>query len=157
MTYQALGFIPSWSFCGCPVPQLGVSKFVPSIYHVGACITTILTNSECLLFLGSHVALRASRCRTWNILEHNCALRCQSNLVRHNFGSFDDKFAFNEKRKTRLLASAASEQPIESDPGAYHPQNRWKSMQNALDAFYRFSRPHTVIGTVRFKFNWMYS
>lgn len=104
-------------------------------------------------FLGSHVALRASRCRTWNILEHNCALRCQSNLVRHNFGSFDDKFAFNEKRKTRLLASAASEQPIESDPGACHPQNRWKSMQNALDAFYRFSRPHTVIGTVRFKFN----
>ena len=47
--------------------------------------------------------------------------------------------------------NAASEQSLESDPGAYRPKSIWDSPKNALDAFYRFSRPHTVIGTVKFK------
>lgn len=51
-----------------------------------------------------------------------------------------------------FLANSASEYPIESDPGtgAFTPKSPRKSVQDVLDAFYRFSRPHTVIGTVRF-------
>lgn len=96
---------------------------------------------------GSHVAVRASGCRAWNIQENYRVLKCQPNLLRHQAGRFSDKFALNHKRNTRYLVNAVSEQPNESDPGAYHPKSPGNSLQHAFDAFYRFSRPHTVIGT----------
>jgi len=42
---------------------------------------------------------------------------------------------------------AASGQPPESGP-----ESTSKSVRSTLDAFYRFSRPHTVTGTVKSKF-----
>lgn len=66
----------------------------------------------------------------------------QSSLVRHNISSFNEKFLLSRKRNTNQVASAISEHPIEPEPVI--PQS---SPPSALDAFYRFSRPHTVIGT----------
>ncbi|XP_075492385.1 homogentisate phytyltransferase 1, chloroplastic isoform X2 [Primulina tabacum] len=49
----------------------------------------------------------------------------------------------NSSRSLDSRVKSASEQSFESEP----PKNPWNSPQHALDAFYRFSRPHTVIGT----------
>jgi homogentisate phytyltransferase/homogentisate geranylgeranyltransferase len=43
----------------------------------------------------------------------------------------------------------ASRQPLPSEPEANDSANIWKPISSFLDAFYRFSRPHTVIGTVK--------
>ncbi|KAM7469200.1 hypothetical protein LguiA_007383 [Lonicera macranthoides] len=99
---------------------------------------------------GSHVALRVSRCRAWRVLEKCCDKRFQRQLVMHqNVGSFDKRYTLYPMRKTVHKANSTSEYPLESDPGtgAFTPKNPRKPVQDALDAFYRFSRPHTVIGT----------
>ncbi|XP_073305052.1 homogentisate phytyltransferase 1, chloroplastic isoform X2 [Primulina huaijiensis] len=49
----------------------------------------------------------------------------------------------NSSRSLDSRVKSASEQSFESEPS----KNPWNSPQHALDAFYRFSRPHTVIGT----------
>lgn len=49
----------------------------------------------------------------------------------------------DRKLKERFLVHASSEHPLESQPSK-SPRN---SVHDAVDAFYRFSRPHTVIGT----------
>lgn len=51
----------------------------------------------------------------------------------------------DRKLKERFLVHASSEHPLESQPS----KSPWNSVHDAVDAFYRFSRPHTVIGTVR--------
>ncbi|KAI7734407.1 hypothetical protein M8C21_011811, partial [Ambrosia artemisiifolia] len=81
-----------------------------------------------------HASFRASK--------HNKVIRSQSNFVRHNIGRFNRSFLLSRKHNTNIVASAVSEQPV--GPGDTSPQS---SLPNALDAFYRFSRPHTVIGT----------
>lgn len=89
-------------------------------------------SSSSLIPTGSfHVSLRASKLK-----------QSQSNLVRYNISSYNENFLLSRKRNTRHAANAASEQPMEPDTTS--PQN---SLPNALNAFYRFSRPHTVIGT----------
>ncbi|WOK92677.1 putative homogentisate phytyltransferase 1, chloroplastic [Canna indica] len=53
-------------------------------------------------------------------------------------------------RRTNVSShvNATSGQPLESQPEAYNCTSRWNTALASLDAFYRFSRPHTVIGTV---------
>ncbi|KVH93647.1 UbiA prenyltransferase family [Cynara cardunculus var. scolymus] len=85
-----------------------------------------------LISTGSfHVSLRASKLK-----------QSQPNLVRYSNGSFNESSLLSRKCNTRHVANAVSEQPME--PDSTNPQN---SLPNALNAFYRFSRPHTVIGT----------
>lgn len=62
------------------------------------------------------------------------------------------KSTIYQENNAKFLVHAASGQPFESESGAYNPESTSKSVKNALDAFYRFSRPHTVIGTVKSKF-----
>ncbi|MED6191534.1 hypoxanthine-guanine phosphoribosyltransferase, variant 2 [Stylosanthes scabra] len=45
------------------------------------------------------------------------------------------------------IVKAASGQSFESEPQALDSKRILSSVKNSLDAFYRFSRPHTVIGT----------
>ena len=40
---------------------------------------------------------------------------------------------------------------FESNPQAHDSKSIWDSIKDGLDAFYRFSRPHTIIGTVKLK------
>ncbi|KAK7291879.1 hypothetical protein RIF29_07384 [Crotalaria pallida] len=47
----------------------------------------------------------------------------------------------------KYVVKAASEHSFESESGAFDPKSIWVSVKDSLDAFYRFSRPHTVIGT----------
>ncbi|KAI3814728.1 hypothetical protein L1987_14372 [Smallanthus sonchifolius] len=93
-------------------------------------------SSSSLLSTGcQHVSLRASK--------HDRVIRSQSSSVRYNIGRVNKSFLLSRKQNTNhVVASAVSEQPVGPDDTS--PQS---SLPNALNAFYRFSRPHTVIGT----------
>ncbi|KAI8565843.1 hypothetical protein RHMOL_Rhmol03G0292200 [Rhododendron molle] len=87
------------------------------------------------------------RCRVQNMLEKYHTVKLQRGLVAQHVARNNEISSAYQSRSAKHIANAASSQPLESEPGAYHPKNPWESMQDALNAFYRFSRPHTVIGT----------
>ncbi|KAF5461740.1 hypothetical protein F2P56_017814 [Juglans regia] len=96
----------------------------------------------------SHLAIKFSRCGgACNILERQSDIRSQQHLLEHSTRSFEERTKFYKRRDKTCLVNAASGYPLESEPEACKPKSIWDSLKNSLDAFYRFSRPHTVIGT----------
>lgn len=86
-----------------------------------------------------HVSLKFSgKCHCTTLPQHYAFSRLKA--IKNNPVPFQ-----TTSRKQFAVASAG--RSLESDPGAYGPENIWNSLRDALDAFYRFSRPHTVIGT----------
>ncbi|XP_017698261.2 probable homogentisate phytyltransferase 1, chloroplastic isoform X2 [Phoenix dactylifera] len=70
--------------------------------------------------------------------------RSQGRLVRQTHG----KSTYHGRLHERSPINATSGHSIGSEPPeAYDSTNTWKSILSSFDAFYRFSRPHTVIGT----------
>lgn len=65
-------------------------------------------------------------------------------------GGIKYNLSLHRRGDTKYIVNAASEQPLESEPLSYQPKSLQGSLQDSLNAFYKFSRPHTVIGTVRF-------
>ncbi|CAA2991706.1 homogentisate phytyltransferase 1, chloroplastic [Olea europaea subsp. europaea] len=98
---------------------------------------------------GSRVAAQNCNCKALNNPENNYAmamrLQFHRQLATHkNVRSNDERIVLSSPRRTsKYLVNATSENSHESEPSKSH----WRSIQHALDAFYRFSRPHTVIGT----------
>ncbi|KAE8676620.1 putative homogentisate phytyltransferase 1 [Hibiscus syriacus] len=90
--------------------------------------------------------VQVSTCNSHNIIENFYTKRFQQHAVKHHARGIQETSTASQKSSTKFLAKATSGHPLESDPGAY-PNTPWNSVKNALDAFYRFSRPHTVIGT----------
>uniref|UniRef100_A0A2P2L3L4 Homogentisate phytyltransferase n=1 Tax=Rhizophora mucronata TaxID=61149 RepID=A0A2P2L3L4_RHIMU len=88
--------------------------------------------------------IEASCCTPVNILEGHCTVRVQQHRLKHPIGSIVKRFTINHGSDTKFSVHAASGQPFESDPGAYDPK---RTVLSSLHAFYKFSRPHTVIGT----------
>ncbi|XVF34177.1 hypothetical protein REPUB_Repub18cG0036000 [Reevesia pubescens] len=95
---------------------------------------------------GSSIGVQVPACNSNNIVEKFCALRFRRQIIKHHARGIQETSTAFQKRNTKFLVNATSDHPLESEPGAY-PKTTWNSVQNALDAFYRFSRPHTVIGT----------
>ncbi|KAL6965230.1 hypoxanthine-guanine phosphoribosyltransferase [Sarracenia purpurea var. burkii] len=124
-------------------PLIGSFHKSPSFlsFPVAADLTSLKTTS-----------VKVSRCRARNILRKYYVKKSQWQLVACHVGGSNGISVFYQTCNAKYIVNAASGQPFEPEPGAYHPMNPWKSVQDALNAFYRFSRPHTVIGTVRFKF-----
>ncbi|KAI3775309.1 hypothetical protein L1987_49880 [Smallanthus sonchifolius] len=71
------------------------------------------------------------------IIMYHASKHKQIIQTQHNIGRFKENFILSHKLNTKRVASAISDQPV-VDPDPQH------SLPNA---FYRFSRPHTVIGT----------
>ncbi|PIN04123.1 homogentisate phytyltransferase [Handroanthus impetiginosus] len=98
---------------------------------------------------GSQVAANVLKCKAFSNTEklHAIPLRLQlgrQNLLQLPARSIDKTFVtLNPKRGSRHIVKSASEHSFESEPS----KSPWRSVQQACDAFYRFSRPHTVIGT----------
>ncbi|RXH71562.1 hypothetical protein DVH24_018917 [Malus domestica] len=92
-------------------------------------------------------SVRVSRCRAWDILESYCGVGSQQHLFQRNTGGTKEKSTFYRGHDKKFLVNATAGNPLESEPEAYNPKSIWNSIKNAIDAFYRFSRPHTVIGT----------
>ncbi|KAM5553813.1 homogentisate phytyltransferase 1, chloroplastic [Rosa sericea] len=105
-------------------------------------------NLKKICFSGSYTAVSVSRCREWDILQRYCAvgpLHPQQRLKHHNTGTKENSTSY--RRHKKFLVNATAGHPLDSEPGAYNAKNVWNTLKNATDAFYRFSRPHTVIGT----------
>ncbi|KAE8678816.1 Homogentisate geranylgeranyltransferase [Hibiscus syriacus] len=93
-------------------------------------------------FPGSSV--RVPTCNSYSTIENFYTKRFQQHIVKHQ-GILETSTAFPESN-TKFRVKATSGHHLESEPGAYS-NTPWNSVKNALDSFYRFSRPHTVIGT----------
>ncbi|WOL17374.1 putative homogentisate phytyltransferase 1, chloroplastic [Canna indica] len=82
----------------------------------------------------------------------NTIVRCSAGGLKWdptNSGLRHNERNFAPKRNNELSqANATSGHPLGSEPEAYNLTSTWKSALGSIDAFYRFSRPHTVIGTV---------
>ncbi|CAI0427796.1 unnamed protein product, partial [Linum tenue] len=80
-------------------------------------------------------------------------LRFQRGRSRHRVKAIKER-SFSQPRshtKSLYVNATSGSQPLESEPGAYGgSKGVLDSVKNAVDAFYRFSRPHTVVGTVKF-------
>ena len=99
--------------------------------------------------IGSFIGVQVPTCKSYNIIEKFYTLRIRRPIVKHHArGNQETSTAF-QKSNTKFLVNATSGHPLESEPGAY-PKATWNYVKDALDAFYRFSRPHTIIGTVKF-------
>ncbi|WCJ42223.1 Homogentisate phytyltransferase 1 chloroplastic [Euphorbia peplus] len=84
-------------------------------------------------------AAKVSGCSSWNTLKHS--------PFRHNLRHSLQRSQLYSKNDANFTVHAASEQPFESEAEVYDTKSTSQHLHNALDAFYRFSRPHTVIGT----------
>lgn len=63
--------------------------------------------------------------------------------VQHHRSSAGSINSFHSRLKARFSVNASSDHPLEFESS----NSPLKSIQGTVDAFYRFSRPHTVIGT----------
>lgn len=80
-----------------------------------------------------------------------CGIQASRNLKKHctlQLNSAPQRSTFRQTHDRKWCLNAASEFPLESESGSNNSTSIWNSVKSAADAFYRFSRPHTVIGTV---------
>ena len=104
---------------------------------------------------GSIGAVEVCRCQGWGKLQTCCIVRFHQHSRNRHVGVLRtaERSLTYSKTAPKFKVYSASGQPLESEPGAYDPKNIRSSVKNGLDAFYRFSRPHTVIGTVKYEFS----
>jgi hypothetical protein len=76
-------------------------------------------------------------------------LRFWQPSLNHHCEGVEGQSKYQECNR-EFSVKAAPEQSFESEHPAFDPKNILDVVKNILDAFYRFSRPHTVIGTVEF-------
>ncbi|KAL9442383.1 hypothetical protein AB3S75_020814 [Citrus x aurantiifolia] len=99
-------------------------------------------------FPSFYKGLQVSRCKVWNIIDRTSVVKLERHHLKHHIRGAKDRSVCHQKIKIKHLANAASGHPLQSNqPDDYKPKSPLNSVINALDAFYRFSRPHTVIGT----------
>ncbi|KNA23057.1 hypothetical protein SOVF_027980 [Spinacia oleracea] len=92
-------------------------------------------------------SIQGSRCKEWSPLEGICSVKYQRYLVEGHTVTDQKKSILCPTNCRKRLVVACGGQPLESEPNVYDSKNLWNSVTSFLDAFYRFSRPHTVIGT----------
>nr|QDF82054.1 prenyltransferase PT2 [Clematis terniflora] len=93
---------------------------------------------------GPLVSNQVSKCIAWNDKEGFPLGKLWSCLSNHHIQC--KRSSLHKRHDKKGPVNATSGHSYESEPD-YNPKNLWKSTQPAIDAFYRFSRPHTVIGT----------
>ncbi|XP_021893132.1 homogentisate phytyltransferase 1, chloroplastic [Carica papaya] len=98
-------------------------------------------------FSSSNVGVQVSKCRSCSILQRYYAVRFQQNFKKQHDRGFEERSTLCLKNKTKFAVNATSSHSLESEPESHSSKSTWRSISNILDAFYRFSRPHTVIGT----------
>ena len=107
-----------------------------------------------MLAYHSHVLIEGSRPGALKISKRPSWVESESKShhVECVFRRHWEGYTFCQKKDNRIqIRNAASNQPFESESEVLHSKNYGDSVKSFLDAFYRFSRPHTVIGTVTFK------
>ncbi|XP_010688452.2 homogentisate phytyltransferase 1, chloroplastic isoform X1 [Beta vulgaris subsp. vulgaris] len=92
-------------------------------------------------------SIQGSRSKEWSFLERFCSVRFPRHLVGKQTVTGQKRSIVCPTYSRKRLVVACCGQPLESEPDVYDSKTLWNSLSNFLDAFYRFSRPHTVIGT----------
>ncbi|XP_010094206.2 homogentisate phytyltransferase 1, chloroplastic [Morus notabilis] len=100
-----------------------------------------------LLSNGSYVSYSVKSVREWNFIESQCTARFQPTIPKNCRKGSGLTSTFYQRQNKRFPVNATAGHPLESEPEAISSKDVWNSTKDALDAFYRFSRPHTVIGT----------
>ncbi|XP_038889435.1 homogentisate phytyltransferase 1, chloroplastic isoform X1 [Benincasa hispida] len=98
----------------------------------------------------NNVWLPSPRPGALKISKRHCCV--ESEYESHHFECVfrrhQERHTSYQKKDNRIqVRKAASNQPFETESGALSSKNYGDSIRSFLDAFYRFSRPHTVIGT----------
>ncbi|XP_042483051.1 homogentisate phytyltransferase 1, chloroplastic-like isoform X2 [Macadamia integrifolia] len=96
---------------------------------------------------GHHVPVQVSNRRSWTSLKAFNFEKLEGYPMNHYVRSIGLKSASYQKHGMKYVVNATSGHPVESEPEAYNSKDIWESIKTALNVFYRFSRPHTVIGT----------
>ncbi|KAK2358756.1 glycinol 4-dimethylallyltransferase [Trifolium repens] len=95
--------------------------------------------------IASSCAPKASRHK--RKIQNECnILRFWQPSLNHHCEGVEGQSKYQECNR-EFSVKAAPEQSFESEHPAFDPKNILDVVKNILDAFYRFSRPHTVIGT----------
>lgn len=110
-----------------------------------------VSNPVWILETGTYVKVNILRGKAWNILERCSIVKSHCPQIVHQHCRVAKRSTFNKSDSKRFLVNATSGH-IEPESDAYKRNNTSNPVTNAIDAFYRFSRPHTVIGTVKFAF-----
>ncbi|XP_031261317.1 homogentisate phytyltransferase 1, chloroplastic-like [Pistacia vera] len=113
---------------------LPLSSVSPSVFS-GRSSSCRSKNLKACHFPSSCDGVRVSRSKSWNILEKS--------RVR----AIEPGSTFHQRNNPKFLANSASGNPLDCEPEAYKPKSVSDMVTKAIDAFYRFSRPHTIIGT----------
>ncbi|XP_058754745.1 homogentisate phytyltransferase 1, chloroplastic-like [Vicia villosa] len=93
----------------------------------------------------SSCAPKASR-HKWNIQkEYNILQFWKPSLSLYCKGT--EGGSTHRECNRKFIVKAAPEQSFESEQPDFDSKNFLDAVKNSIDAFYRFSRPHTVIGT----------
>ncbi|GAU35232.1 hypothetical protein TSUD_205080 [Trifolium subterraneum] len=80
-------------------------------------------------------------------IQNECnILRFWQPSLNHYCEGVEGKSKYQERNR-KFAVNAAPEQSFESEHPAFDLKNILDAVKNTVDAFYRFSRPHTVIGT----------
>ncbi|KAG6421249.1 hypothetical protein SASPL_117799 [Salvia splendens] len=114
--------------------------------------TLILSYNYYVELIGSVVAGNHLICKDFSSVGRLYALPERLCVRRRNLMHQPVKYiaqrriALNPKGDSKYVVNSSSGHSLESEPS----KSPLGPVQQAFDAFYRFSRPHTVIGTVRF-------
>ncbi|KAG8372360.1 hypothetical protein BUALT_Bualt12G0058000 [Buddleja alternifolia] len=102
---------------------------------------------------GSHVAANVLKYKAFNNTGKLYAIPIkfrfkQRNLLQQHVRRIDERIGtlstLNSKHGSKYVANSVSEHSLESEPS----KSPWRSVQDAVDAFYRFSRPHTALSII---------
>ncbi|KAG9456347.1 hypothetical protein H6P81_000855 [Aristolochia fimbriata] len=106
--------------------------------------------SACLVPLsssrGSCISLQCLNHESSKVIKGSAGVALQGCLLHHHFERKSGKPAVFLSQK-KFCANAVSKHPLGSEPEAYGSKSAWTEIQTSLDVFYRFTRPHTIIGT----------
>ncbi|GMH23744.1 hypothetical protein Nepgr_025587 [Nepenthes gracilis] len=97
--------------------------------------------------LSSFTNVKVSRCTAWSSLGRYHVTSFKNLLAENHVRSIEKRSLPFLRCSRSHLVVAFSGQSLKSGPEAFSPRSSWNYLTNVLDAFYRFSRPHTVIGT----------
>jgi len=129
---------------------LGVSDILSTEEKVLKCSKT-LSNGHCYYhfifgFLGSYLT-KASWYKTEKIQNECSPVRHQQHDLKRHYRGIE--VGSTRQCGRSYVVNAVPGESSESES----PKNIWDSVKNSIDAFYRFSRPHTIIGTVKSDIN----
>ncbi|TKY72726.1 Naringenin 8-dimethylallyltransferase 2 [Spatholobus suberectus] len=124
---------------------LGSFPGVSSVIAVGSC----WRSKKCARSkYASSYATKASWYKTERSQNEYAIVRHQQHNVKHHYRGIEVGSTC-QKCARSYVVNAAPGESLKSEPQDPNPspESIWGSVKDSLDAFYRFSRPHTIIGT----------